>query len=145
MCKLAVHNAWLRNNPSETPPGIKNLCWSLNKEETYQNIGKRYLQTTHNFVINKPFKASLSKETGTNFSLFLLQDPPPTFSAHCPLSLNAHFSLPMMHPSCLSHLAGYSEKVCCAQHLTSLTNWKTWRKVSENSATKKHIQYMHIH
>ncbi|PRP73374.1 hypothetical protein PROFUN_16833, partial [Planoprotostelium fungivorum] len=30
--------------------------------------------------------------------------------------------------------------VCCAQHLTSLTNWKTWRKVSENSATKKHIQ-----
>ncbi|PRP76104.1 hypothetical protein PROFUN_15433, partial [Planoprotostelium fungivorum] len=29
---------------------------------------------------------------------------------------------------------------CCAQQLTSLTNWKTWRKVSENSATKKHIQ-----
>ncbi|PRP73068.1 hypothetical protein PROFUN_16776, partial [Planoprotostelium fungivorum] len=27
-----------------------------------------------------------------------------------------------------------------AQHLTSLTNWKTRRKVSENSATKKHIQ-----
>ncbi|PRP87273.1 hypothetical protein PROFUN_01535 [Planoprotostelium fungivorum] len=29
---------------------------------------------------------------------------------------------------------------CCAQHLTSLTNWKARRKVSENSATKKHIQ-----
>ncbi|PRP73731.1 hypothetical protein PROFUN_16556, partial [Planoprotostelium fungivorum] len=30
------------------------------------------------------------------------------------------------------------------QHLTSLTNWKTRRKVSENSATKKHIQCMFI-
>ncbi|PRP75187.1 hypothetical protein PROFUN_15898 [Planoprotostelium fungivorum] len=30
--------------------------------------------------------------------------------------------------------------MCCAQHLTSLMNWKTRRKVSENSATKKHIQ-----
>ncbi|PRP79834.1 2-acylglycerol O-acyltransferase 2-A-like [Planoprotostelium fungivorum] len=34
--------------------------------------------------------------------------------------------------------------LCCAQHLTSLTNWKTRRKVSENSATKKHIQCMFI-
>ncbi|PRP72811.1 hypothetical protein PROFUN_07711, partial [Planoprotostelium fungivorum] len=33
---------------------------------------------------------------------------------------------------------------CCAQHLTSLTNWKTRRKVSENSVTKKHIQCMFI-
>ncbi|PRP82486.1 hypothetical protein PROFUN_09733 [Planoprotostelium fungivorum] len=33
---------------------------------------------------------------------------------------------------------------CCAQHLTSLTNWKTRRKVSKNSATKKHIQCMFI-
>ncbi|PRP74213.1 hypothetical protein PROFUN_16285 [Planoprotostelium fungivorum] len=29
---------------------------------------------------------------------------------------------------------------CCAQHLTSLTNWKTWRNLREISATKKHIQ-----
>ncbi|PRP84514.1 hypothetical protein PROFUN_05849 [Planoprotostelium fungivorum] len=29
---------------------------------------------------------------------------------------------------------------CCAQHLTSLMNWKTRRNLRENSATKKHIQ-----
>ncbi|PRP75048.1 hypothetical protein PROFUN_03884 [Planoprotostelium fungivorum] len=29
---------------------------------------------------------------------------------------------------------------CCAQHLTSLTNWKTRRNLREISATTKHIQ-----
>ncbi|PRP76072.1 hypothetical protein PROFUN_01788 [Planoprotostelium fungivorum] len=29
---------------------------------------------------------------------------------------------------------------CCAQHLTSLMNWKTRRNLREISATKKHIQ-----
>ncbi|PRP73623.1 hypothetical protein PROFUN_16673 [Planoprotostelium fungivorum] len=44
-----------------------------------QNIGKRYLQTTHNFVINKPFKASLpKKKSGTFSSLFLSWNPPLT-------------------------------------------------------------------
>ncbi|PRP87840.1 hypothetical protein PROFUN_04314 [Planoprotostelium fungivorum] len=32
------------------------------------------------------------------------------------------------------------EGACCAQHLTSLTNWKTRRNLREISATKKHIQ-----
>ncbi|PRP75759.1 hypothetical protein PROFUN_15585 [Planoprotostelium fungivorum] len=33
-------------------------------------------------------------------------------------------------------LEGLPQQVdCCAQHSTSLTNWKTRRKVSENSAT----------
>ncbi|PRP73069.1 hypothetical protein PROFUN_16994, partial [Planoprotostelium fungivorum] len=32
------------------------------------------------------------------------------------------------------------DRICCAQHLTSLMNWKTRRNLREISATKKHIQ-----
>ncbi|PRP74560.1 hypothetical protein PROFUN_16159 [Planoprotostelium fungivorum] len=75
LCRLGGNQCTLKDS---------SLCLIEAEANKDQNIGKRYLQTTHNFVINKPFKASLSKkESGTILSLFLLQDSPPT------LQLNA--------------------------------------------------------
>ncbi|PRP74943.1 methylthioadenosine phosphorylase [Planoprotostelium fungivorum] len=63
-------------------------------------------------------------------------------------TLKAHPHAPVSHATVwhgyyhlvCKHIKKSWSTNCCAQHLTSLTNWKTRRKVSENSATKKHIQ-----
>ncbi|PRP76184.1 hypothetical protein PROFUN_13730 [Planoprotostelium fungivorum] len=81
-CKDALKDSCAILNLHRIIPGNKRKLYITNRGGLYQNIGKRYLQTTHNFVINKPFKASLSKkESGTILSLFLLQDLPPTHNA----------------------------------------------------------------
>ncbi|PRP79787.1 hypothetical protein PROFUN_12541 [Planoprotostelium fungivorum] len=46
----------------------------------------------------------------------------------------------MLNKKGFTHKSVLKKRKCCAQHLTSLTNWKSQRNLREISATKKHIQ-----